>query len=53
MAPSLDRSGRQITVIDDKTLSNTIPNAGLGTTFLALMADLCGVVYDSTLPSNT
>ena len=49
MAPSVTDPDSQFKVIDDKTLSITIPNAGLGTTFLALMADLCGVVYDSTL----
>lgn len=49
MAPSLTDPTTQITVVDDKTVAFTLPNAGLGTTFLALMSDLCGQIYDSTL----
>ncbi|GAA1855110.1 dipeptide ABC transporter substrate-binding protein DppA [Pseudonocardia ailaonensis] len=49
MAPSLTDPKSQIRKIDDKTVTFTLPNAGLGTTFLALMSDLCGQIYDSTL----
>ena len=49
MAPSLTDPTTQIVKIDDKTVSFTLPNAGLGTTFLALMSDLCGQIYDSKL----
>lgn len=49
MAPSLTDPATQITKVDDKTVSFTLPSAGLGTTFLALMSDLCGEIYDSTL----
>lgn len=48
MAPSLTDPASQIKKIDDKTVSFTLPQAGLGTTFLALMSDLCGQIYDST-----
>ncbi|HEY0814753.1 MAG TPA: ABC transporter substrate-binding protein [Pseudonocardia sp.] len=49
MAPSLTDPATQIKKIDAKTVSFTLPQAGLGTTFLALMSDLCGEIYDSTL----
>lgn len=48
MAPSLTDPAQQIKKIDDKTFTITIPQAGLGTTFLALLSDLCGQIYDST-----
>ncbi|ORM34073.1 ABC transporter substrate-binding protein [Williamsia sp. 1135] len=49
MAPSITDPASQIKKIDDRTVSFTLPNAGLGTTFLALMSDLCGQIFDSTL----
>lgn len=39
----------QIKVIDDKTVSFTIPNAGQGATFLAMMSDLLTFIFDSRL----
>ncbi|WP_170945146.1 ABC transporter substrate-binding protein [Rhodococcoides fascians] len=49
MAPSITDPTEQIKKIDDRTVSFTIPQAGLGATFLALMSDLCGQIFDSTL----
>jgi peptide/nickel transport system substrate-binding protein len=49
MAPSLTDPATQIKKIDDRTVSFTLPHAGLGATFLALMSDLCGQIYDSTV----
>ena len=49
MAPSITDPAEQIKKIDDRTVSFTIPQAGLGATFLALMSDLCGQIFDSTL----
>ena len=49
MAPSITDPASQIKKIDDRTVSFTLPSAGLGTTFLALMSDLCGQIFDSTL----
>ncbi|MFC8045257.1 ABC transporter substrate-binding protein [Nocardia sp. NPDC057353] len=49
MDPSITDPARQIRKIDDRTVSFTLPNAGLGATFLALMADLAGHIFDSTL----
>jgi peptide/nickel transport system substrate-binding protein len=49
MAPSITDPAKQIKKIDDQTVSFTIPQAGLGATFLALMADLFGQIYDSKL----
>lgn len=49
MDPSITDPAEQIAKIDDRTVSFTLPNAGLGTTFLALMADLAGHIFDSTL----
>ncbi|MGB6052537.1 MAG: ABC transporter substrate-binding protein [Rhodococcus sp. (in: high G+C Gram-positive bacteria)] len=49
MAPSITDPVEQIKKIDDRTVSFTIPQAGLGATFLALMSDLCGQIFDSTL----
>lgn len=49
MAPSITDPDSQIVKIDDRTVSFTIPEAGLGRTFLALMSDLCGQIFDSTL----
>ncbi|MFZ2173447.1 MAG: ABC transporter substrate-binding protein [Rhodococcus sp. (in: high G+C Gram-positive bacteria)] len=48
-APSITDPASQIKKIDDRTVSFTIPQAGLGVTFLALMSDLLGQIYDSTL----
>jgi peptide/nickel transport system substrate-binding protein len=39
---------KQIKVIDDKTISFTLANAGHGATFKALMSDLFGHIYDAT-----
>lgn len=49
MAPSITDPAEQITKIDDQTVAFTLPNAGLGVTFLALMSDLCGQIFDSEL----
>lgn len=49
MAPSITDPASQIVKIDDRTVSFTLPQAGLGTTFLALMSDLLSQIYDSTL----
>jgi|GEM_PF-555640 len=49
MNPSITDPTSQIKKIDDRTVSFTLPNAGLGVTFLALMSDLCGQIFDSTL----
>ena len=49
MAPSITDPAQQIVKVDDRTVSFTLPQAGLGATFLALMSDLLGQIYDSTL----
>lgn len=49
MAPSITDPASQIVKVDDRTVAFTLPHAGLGTTFLALMADLCGQIFDSEL----
>jgi peptide/nickel transport system substrate-binding protein len=49
MAPSITDPAKQLKKIDDRTVSFTLPQAGLGATFLALMADLFGHIYDSKL----
>jgi peptide/nickel transport system substrate-binding protein len=49
MSPSITDPDRQVKKIDDRTVSFTIPRPGLGATFMALMSDLFGQIYDSTL----
>jgi peptide/nickel transport system substrate-binding protein len=49
MAPSITEPAKQIKKIDGQTVSFTIPQPGLGATFLALMSDLFGQIYDSKL----
>jgi peptide/nickel transport system substrate-binding protein len=49
LAPSLTDPATQIVKVDDRTVAFTLPNAGLGTTFLALLSDFTTQIYDSTL----
>jgi peptide/nickel transport system substrate-binding protein len=49
MGPVITDPATQITKIDDKTVAFTIPQAGMGATLMALLSDLYGLIYDSTL----
>ena len=47
--PVITNVAQQFKAIDAHTVSITISNAGYGITLLALLADLTGQIYDSTL----
>ncbi|MGY4857446.1 ABC transporter substrate-binding protein [Cryobacterium sp. AP23] len=49
MAPGLTDPATQLTVIDDKTISFTLTEAGYGYTFLGNLTVLISQIYDSTL----
>ncbi|WP_415394498.1 ABC transporter substrate-binding protein (plasmid) [Rhodococcus globerulus] len=49
VAPSITDPSSQIVKVDDRTVAFTIPEAGLGATFLALMSDLTTQIFDSKL----